>query len=522
MRIWIAVICCSMLIPVIVRAQVCSRPSNWGLLLACRQADVTVTSASAVSPSEIAVHQRNEEDEGAFGNPGAQANLCQIDNTYELDFLICVNTQRTSAINVTIRMPTGGAISIRRIEVQGSMPNAPLNIEVTGRSGNGIAPFPPTVLQRLVIAPTAAVHVQFDGVLSNLGYMEAGAITSLIFADDRDPGAAVNCSDTYRRNFGMTIDSQASRILIRNRLPVTPPTFFTGVVSARSRTIGPNFCNRFNTSVLVENGSVISWFFEPEWTIASPEFKATSTSAGNLVNVRAGKIGPTLLNTRVAMQAKRIDTLQTLSEGITADIVAQSIDDAGGTSVGINAKKGLIGSIFAENIATGVTFIDPGTSVLGLASGSTIRVRSLDSGSAINLPTKGLKGQIIINALNTDPGAWLGTVSVGGVPLNHTAGEYPQTEAQLGGGAVGLVPFKVRVQDTNPPVFSGFRRLHAASFSNGQIALRPSFYGPILPSSVSTSNAVLELLNETTSQWTAVPSANYAVTPPPPTHSDVT
>jgi hypothetical protein len=213
------------------------------------------------------------------------------------------------------------------------------------------------------------------------------------------------------------------------------------------------------------------------------------------------------------MQAKRIDTLQTLSEGITADIVAQSIDDAGGTSVGINAKKGLIGSIFAENIATGVTFIDPSTSVLGLASGSTIRVRSLDSGSAINLPTKGLKGQIIINALNTDPGAWLGTVSVGGVPLNHTAGEYPQTEAQLGGGAVGLVPFKVRVQDTNPPVFSGFRRLHAASFSNGLIALRPSFYGPILPSSVSTSNAVLELLNETTSQWTAVPSANYAVTP---------
>lgn len=63
----------------------------------------------------------------------------------------------------------------------------------------------------------------------------------------------------------------------------------------------------------------------------------------------------------------------------------------------------------------------------------------------IQVPVYGLGGQIIINADNAAGGAWTAPVRVGpnGDPqqIILTNPNYPQTNALLGGGSVGLVPF---------------------------------------------------------------------------------
>jgi hypothetical protein len=69
---------------------------------------------------------------------------------------------------------------------------------------------------------------------------------------------------------------------------------------------------------------------------------------------------------------------------------------------------------------------------------------------AIQVPAStGLSGQIIINANNSSPaGTWTNDVKVGTFAVPH--GTYSTLSSSLGGGAVGLVPFRLYANDCAP------------------------------------------------------------------------
>jgi hypothetical protein len=98
----------------------------------------------------------------------------------------------------------------------------------------------------------------------------------------------------------------------------------------------------------------------------------------------------------------------------------------------------------------------------------------------IELPVSGLSGQIIINADNVAGGAWSAPVRIGPqgnpnqVVLNGP--NYPQTSASLGGGSVGLVPFKLHNQSCSPP-----NGATVTVPSNGpSTSVRLRHYGPVV------------------------------------------
>ena len=49
------------------------------------------------------------------------------------------------------------------------------------------------------------------------------------------------------------------------------------------------------------------------------------------------------------------------------------------------------------------------------------------------------------------PGEWLGTITIGSTTLSHTSGVYTTLPSALGGGAVGLAPFKLHETACTPP-----------------------------------------------------------------------
>ncbi|MFN9976064.1 MAG: hypothetical protein ACK58T_39830, partial [Phycisphaerae bacterium] len=83
----------------------------------------------------------------------------------------------------------------------------------------------------------------------------------------------------------------------------------------------------------------------------------------------------------------------------------------------------------------------------GLAAGTTVNISGSLAGSnaLVTLPADGLKGQIIINSkdglpANAADGVWTAPVLVGGQSLTNLP-YYNVKSSDLGGGAVGLVPF---------------------------------------------------------------------------------
>jgi len=125
----------------------------------------------------------------------------------------------------------------------------------------------------------------------------------------------------------------------------------------------------------------------------------------------------------------------------------------------------------------------------------------------------GLKGQVIINSGNTT-GAWAGSVKVGATTLNPIP-EYASTATSIGGGSVGLAPF--RLHDSacvppntppNPPQFltSRFSQLPPLSgpgYDYDSIVL--DFYGPVWTDFTGQPNPPLTVISETG------PVNNYAM-----------
>jgi hypothetical protein len=104
-------------------------------------------------------------------------------------------------------------------------------------------------------------------------------------------------------------------------------------------------------------------------------------------------------------------------------------------------------------------------------------------GSGVDLDA--LKGQVIINA-EDGIGLWENDVVVDGTTLswgvNDDPGEYTQTAASLGGGAVGLVPFSTHRESCSP--------VHGIVKSGAPASITLQFYGPVVQQSVGTDMPV--------------------------------
>ncbi len=100
----------------------------------------------------------------------------------------------------------------------------------------------------------------------------------------------------------------------------------------------------------------------------------------------------------------------------------------------------------------------------------------MKAGSRLAFPAGGLVGDIVINASNTGS-EWRGDVVVGGLSLDTGAVtskvEYSNTRASLGGGSVGVVPFRNHDASCSPAGGS-----LVASFTAGS-PVRYTHYGQI-------------------------------------------
>lgn len=118
---------------------------------------------------------------------------------------------------------------------------------------------------------------------------------------------------------------------------------------------------------------------------------------------------------------------------------------------------------------------------------------------SLTLPSGGLIGQVIVNASNGS-GVWSGNVTVGSTTLSPTT-NYPNTESSLGGGAVGLVPFRLHATDSVPGVAGApGGALPFGAVKNGSQTIRLRHYGPVKVG-VSGAPVKVEYLAPYTSVW---------------------
>jgi len=105
-------------------------------------------------------------------------------------------------------------------------------------------------------------------------------------------------------------------------------------------------------------------------------------------------------------------------------------------------------------------------------TGSISIAGSLNSTSAISLPSSGLVGRIIVNEYN-GAGSWTGDLIVGATTL---ASNYGNTAASLGGGSAGTVPFDLHGTDSTPLDGASVLYANRPGPSN---PIRIRHYGPI-------------------------------------------
>jgi hypothetical protein len=212
--------------------------------------------------------------------------------------------------------------------------------------------------------------------------------------------------------------------------------------------------------------------------------------------------------TNTALSDTRLGTVQ--AANIHANITATSRNAATnrGNVSKIRATSGTFtGSLSALGFTGGTAGDPPGIITVGSLAASVDMLAPLSSSSfikagttltgAITLPANGLAGQIIPNAFNATSSAWTGSVTVGTTVLNPASfanGAYSTLSSTLGGGAVGLVPYRLYASDCAPPhhddwiVPSGEPKVLNSRFNGTavvggvlqpKVPVRMRFYGPV-------------------------------------------
>jgi len=234
---------------------------------------------------------------------------------------------------------------------------------------------------------------------------------------------------------------------------------------------------------------------------------ANVSAGGSILTgiVASGNVGststtPTITwGTKTANSSTRLELVQAANiyANIYANIATASpISGSRGNISKIRATSGTFsGSLLGLGFTGGSVGDPPGIITVGGLAASVNLVSPLSSTSfikagtaltgAITLPTNGLVGQIIPNALNGSS-AWTGTVTVDGTAL--APNYYSNVSSGLGGGAVGLVPYNVYPSDDTRTGdgSSGSPTWILQSEISGQIAMTGEqpllipFYGPLV------------------------------------------
>lgn len=137
-----------------------------------------------------------------------------------------------------------------------------------------------------------------------------------------------------------------------------------------------------------------------------------------------------------------------LCNQISSPNSTSGLDIAGSLDADIITRGSVSRPIVASSLAVGRT----------LSIGGSLSPISMSSSSTITLGAGGLDGHIMINSANGS-GTWDGKITVGSITLEpigeqpDRAPYYERTSAELGGGAVGLAPFKLHLLDSQPPEF---------------------------------------------------------------------
>lgn len=195
-----------------------------------------------------------------------------------------------------------------------------------------------------------------------------------------------------------------------------------------------------------------------------------------LVSAPQGNIGTP--STPLTIRAKH-DVFHIEAREVYANINARYNGGAGGIFA-LDVQK-FIGSLTAEKLKYNSWLsMDGLIYITQQFSGSITLGKSFNGATQyIQVPQNGLGGQIIINADNAGGGAWTSPVRVGpqGNPnqIVLTNPSYAQTPAALGGGSVGLVPFRLHSQACVPA--NGAMIMQ----SPGQppVAVQLRHYGPV-------------------------------------------
>jgi hypothetical protein len=256
---------------------------------------------------------------------------------------------------------------------------------------------------------------------------------------------------------------------------------------------------------------------------------ANVSAGGSILTgiVASGNIGststtPTITwGTKTANSSTRLELVQ--AANIYASITAASpISGSRGSVSKIRATSGTFSGSLSGLGFTGGSAGDPsGIITVGSLAANVNMVSPLSSASfikagttlagAITLPASGLVGQIIPNALNGSS-AWTGTVTIGGTSLGLNY--YSNVSSDLGGGAVGLVPYHVYPSDDTRTGdgSSGSPTWVLQSEISGQISMTNEqpllvpFYGPLVAGS---DLARIEWFDGTS--WTIPPAQFFRV-----------
>lgn len=251
--------------------------------------------------------------------------------------------------------------------------------------------------------------------------------------------------------------------------------------------------NVVNNIEIVDSASLSTERIES--LIVSGNLLASVTAeAGYIQRIEVtGTIGNSTF-TRTISAPDRVENV--LASAIFANISATGTTSGTGLIRRVETTAGSFnGSLTAREITGAFGTGTPGIAIVGGTLNAPVTIgRGLPAGASITVPANGLTKQVVINNLNDPSNLWSGSVTVGAQPA-LTVPNYSVTNAALGNGSVGLVPFRLHEQSSSPPNGYAPSPIPATALTNTRFAgtslqggppvpVELEFYGPVaLPTS---------------------------------------
>ena len=255
-------------------------------------------------------------------------------------------------------------------------------------------------------------------------------------------------------------------------------------------TVGGDIGSKTNTVTIRARDGIKAMTADAVWANIDADTDSTGNGSFRALTTSVGGFAGSLM-------AKRLES-PTSGDGLyIAGDLSADLTLPLGIRLPIEIDGDLTGSIDASEILVGATI-------------GSITVDGSLTGS-VTLDASGLDGQIVVNAGN-GTGDWTGPVTVGSIILDDGSAQpdeapsYDRASADLGGGAIGLVPFNLHGADS--------------SLADGAVVLNTHFltqarirhYGPITVDQTGGLAVKIERRtsyypNNNTSSWSDVSSS---------------